>query len=166
MRILEVLPTYPGQPFDGSAVYERNLNRALLTRGATVHVLTTTTARLLHTEAFYIRWPHELPAHDEHEGVSIRRFRALDPGRLGHAASDAVLRRWSYEDYREGAVSQGSARFADAYVAQARKRPTRIDAFADIGRGPLVPGLLAHLRRVASRFDVILAGYAPFSLGR
>jgi glycosyltransferase involved in cell wall biosynthesis len=166
MRILEVLPTYPGDTFDGSAVYERNLNRALLERGARVDVLTTRASRLRHVEHFSIAWPNELPRQDEHDGIPIRRFDAVDVGRAGAAASDAVLRRWSREDFTEGAVVPGSASFIEIAVARARRRPQRFDLFADLGRGPLVPSLVAHVFRHASEYDVILAGYAPFSLPR
>jgi glycosyltransferase involved in cell wall biosynthesis len=166
VRIVEVLPTYPGDPLDGSAVYERNLNRALVERGAHIEVLTTRARRLRHEQQFSIGWPDELPVRDEHEGVPIRRFHAVDMGRFGGTASDAVTRRWSEEDFTEGAVLAGSARFTEVAVAQARRRPKRFDMLADIGRGPLVPSLIAHLRRCASEFDVILAGYAPFSLPR
>jgi glycosyltransferase involved in cell wall biosynthesis len=166
MRILEVVPTYPGETFDGSAVYERNLNRALLARGATVDVLTTRASRLRHTEHFYISWPNELPRRDEHDGVQIRRFDAVEVGRAGVAASDAVLRRWSREDFTEGEIVPASARFIEIAVARARARPRRFDLLADLGRGPLVPGLAAYLRRTAPNYDVIIAGYAPFSLPR
>jgi glycosyltransferase involved in cell wall biosynthesis len=166
MRILEVLPTYPGDTFDGSAVYERNLNRALVERGVHVEVLTTRANRLNHVEHFSIAWPNELPRRDEHDGIPIRRFDALDVGRAGAAASDAVLRRWSHEDFTEGAVIEGSASFIGVAVARAQRRPQRFDLFADLGRGPLVPRLVAHLLRCASKYDVILAGYAPFSLPR
>jgi glycosyltransferase involved in cell wall biosynthesis len=166
VRVLEILPTYPGDPFDGSAVYERNLNRALLERGVEIEVLTTRAKRLRHVQHFSIAWPNELPAHDEHEGVQVRRFNAIDPGRAGVAASNAMLRRWSREDFVEGAVAAGSARFTEVAVEQARRRPRRYDMLADFGRGPLAPRLLVHLARCASKFDVILAGYAPFSLPR
>jgi glycosyltransferase involved in cell wall biosynthesis len=166
VRVLEVLPTYPGDLFDGSAVYERNLNRALLERNVHVEVLSTRSQKLQHERYFSIRWPDELPVHDEHDGVPIHRFHALDTGRVGDAASDAVARRWSWEDFAEGSVVSGSAAFTEVAVAQARRRPKRFDLLADVGRGPLVPGLLAHLVRRASRYDVILAGYAPFSLSR
>lgn len=166
MRILEVLPTYPGDEFDGSAVYERNLNRALIERGAHVEVLTTRAQRLRHVRQFSIKWPDELPMDDEHDGVPIRRFHALDTGRAGDVVSDAVARRWSREDFSDGEVLAGSATFTEVGVDQARRRPPRYDVLADIGRGPLVPGLLMRLARQASRFDVILAGYAPFSISR
>lgn len=166
MRILEILPTYPGDPYDGSAVYERNLNRALLEQGAQVEVLTTRARQLRHTHAFSITWPDELPTHDTHARVPIRRFHALDTRGAGRHISDAVSRRWSREDMAEGAVFAGSSRFSESAVQQARRRPRRFDLLADIGRGPLVPRLMAHLTRHASDYDVILAGYAPFSLAR
>jgi glycosyltransferase involved in cell wall biosynthesis len=166
VKILEVLPTYPGEPYDGSAVYERALNRALLARGATIEVLTTTAKRLRHDRMFSIAWPHDLPPVAEHEGVTIRRFPALDTSRVGKAVSDAVTRRLSREDFREGVVASGSIGFSDAAVALAKSRPARYDLLADIGRGPLVPRLLWHLVRHVSSFDVVLAGYAPFSLPR
>lgn len=161
-----MLPTYPGEEFDGSAVYERKLNAALREQGAHIEVLTTRAQKLSHEQQFVIRWPDELPRRGEHEGVAIRRFHALEPGRLGELASDAVERRWSREDFREGKLVEGSAGYTEAAVAQARLRPARYDAFADFGRGPVVPGLVAHLSRRAASFDVILAGYAPFSLSR
>lgn len=166
MNVLEVLPTYPGEPYDGSAVYERNLNRALMERGVRVEVLTTRARRLRHDQAFSIGWPNDLPTRDEHDGVPIRRFSAIDTSRIGRAASEAIVRRWSREDFLEGAIVGGSARFTEAAVAQARRRPARFDLLADLGRGPLAPGLIAHLLRHAASFDVILAGYAPFSLPR
>ncbi len=166
MRILEVLPTYPGDPFDGSAVYERNLNRALIERGTDVEVLTTRAQKLRAVQQFSIRWPDELSVRDEHDGVPIRRFHALDTRRIGDAMSDVVARRWSREDFVEGAVQAGPSRVTEVAVAQARQRPKRFDTLADIGRGPLVPRLLAHLMRRASKFDAILVGYAPFSLSR
>jgi glycogen synthase len=166
VKILEVLPTYPGDPLDGSAIYERNLNRALSERGAHIEVLTTRAQKLRHEQQFLIGWPDDLPRRDEYEGVGIRRFHALDTGRVGELASDAVIRRWSREDFADGALVPGSAQYTDAAVEQARLRPARYGALADVGRGPLVPGLLAHLARRARRFDVILAGYAPFSLQR
>ena len=166
MRVLEVLPTYPGDRFDGSAIYERSLNRALVERGTCVEVLTTRASRLDHREHFHIAWPNDLPRQDEHDGVPIRRFDAVDVGRVGGAASAAVLRRWSREDFTTGVVLAGSAQFVEAGVAHAHRRPRRVDLLADLGRGPLVPGLIAHLLRSASRYDLILAGYAPFSLPR
>lgn len=161
-----MLPTYPGDPLDGSAVYERNLNRALIERGTHVEVLTTRAQKLRHEHQFSIRWPDELPRRDEHDGARIRRFHALNTSRAGEAASDAIARRWSREDFTEGALVSGSSRFIEAAVTQARRRPERFDTLADIGRGPLVPGMVVHLMRRASKFDVILAGYAPFSLAR
>lgn len=161
-----MLPTYPGEEFDGSAVYERKLNAALRARGVEIEVLTTRAQKLVHEEQFLIRWPDELPRRGQHDGVPIRRFHALEPGRLGKLASDAVTRRWSREDFRDGALVDGSASLVEAAVAQARSRPSRYDDLADFGRGPVVPGLLAHLARRAGRFDAILAGYAPFSLSR
>jgi glycosyltransferase involved in cell wall biosynthesis/SAM-dependent methyltransferase len=166
MRLLEVLPTYPGEPFDGSAVYERNLNRALLDRGAHVEVLTTRARALRHDKHFSITWPNELAAQDEHDGVPIRRFDAISPGRLGVAASEVVARRWSREDFTEGAVLSGSPRFTEVSMVQASRRPRRFDTLADFGRGPLAPRLIAQVARDASTFDAILVGYAPFSLPR
>jgi glycosyltransferase involved in cell wall biosynthesis len=166
VRVLEVLPTYPGERYDGSAVYERNLNGALVEQGTQVEVLTTRARRLQHEELFLIRWPDALPALDEHDGVPVRRFHAIDTRGFGRAASDAVARRWSKEDFVEGDVLAGSSRFTEVSVAQARRRPGHLDTLADFGRGPLVPGLLAYLTRRAHKFDVILVGYAPFSLSR
>ena len=166
MRLLEVLPTYPGDPFDGSAVYERNLNQALLARGTDIQVLTTRAVRLRHERAFSIVWPNELPERDEHDGVSIRRFPTCDTARIGHLASHSIERRWGREEFEAGAIVPGSARFLEAAVAQARSRPSRFDLLADIGRGPLSPRLIVELARCVSRFDAVLAGYAPFSLGR
>jgi glycosyltransferase involved in cell wall biosynthesis len=166
MKILEILPTYPGDPLDGSAIYERNLNLALLGRGTEIEVLTTRARRLRHEQQFLISWPDELPVHDEHDGILVHRFHAVELGRVGGAVSDAVIRRLSQEDFTEGAVLSGSARFTEVAVAQARRRPKHVDMLADIGRGPVVPSLIAHLLRRASDSDVILAGYAPFSLSR
>ena len=166
MRLLEVLPTYPGDALDGSAVYERNLNRALQDHGVHIEVLTTRSQKLRHDQQFLIGWPDDLPRRDEHDGVAIRRFHALRTGRVGEMASDSVVRRWSHEDYTDGELVSGSSRYIETVVAQARKRPSRFDTLADLGRGPLVPSLLAHLTRRARKFDVILAGYAPFSLPR
>jgi glycosyltransferase involved in cell wall biosynthesis len=166
VRLLEVLPTYPGDPFDGSAVYERNLNRALVEHGARIEVLTTRAQKLRHDKQFLIRWPDELPRLDEHAGIKIRRFHALDTGRAGELASDSVSRRWSRESFSDGELVNGSATFTEAVVAEAQRRPSRFDTLADFGRGPLVPSLLAHLARRASKFDAIIAGYAPFSLSR
>jgi glycosyltransferase involved in cell wall biosynthesis len=166
MRILEVLPTYPGDPYDGSAIYERNLNRALRERGVEIEVLTTRASRLRHDHQFSITWPDELPTRGEHEGVPIRRFHAVDTSRVGASVSDAILRRWSREDVTEGEVVAGSESFTEAAAAQARRRPRRFDMLADVGRGPLVPGLAAYALRHAPSFDVVLAGYAPFSLSR
>ncbi len=166
MRVLEVLPTYPGDQFDGSAVYERRLNRALIERGVEVEVLTTRAKKLRHERQFSLRWPDELPARDEHDGVSIRRFRALDTRGLGGFASEVVERRWSREDFVEGAVVSVPDRVSAIGVDQARRRPKHVDMLADIGRGPLVPGLLAYLTGHARAFDVILVGYAPFSISR
>jgi glycosyltransferase involved in cell wall biosynthesis len=131
-----------------------------------VEVLTTRASRLRHTEHFAITWPNELPRHDEHEGVPIRRFDAVNVRRVASGASDAVLRRWSQEDFTGGALVPGSSRFVETAVSRARARPRRHDLLADLGRGPLVPRLVAHIRRHAAQYDVILAGYAPFSLPR
>jgi glycosyltransferase involved in cell wall biosynthesis len=166
VRVLEVFPTYPGDPLDGSAVYERNLNRALAERGVEIEVLTTRAQKLRHEKQFLIEWPNELPRRDEHAGIKIRRFHALATRRAGELASDSVSRRWSREEFRDGALVEGSATFTEEAVAEARRRPSRFDLLADFGRGPLVPGLLAHLVRKASKFDVIVVGYAPFSLAR
>lgn len=166
MKLLEVLPTYPGDEFDGSAVYERKLNAALQERGVEIEVLTTRAQKLRHERTFQIRWPDELPRRDQHAGVSIRRYHAVDPGRLAQLASDVVERRWSREDFLDGAVVAGSSGFVEATLAQARERPARYDAMADLARGPLVPGLLGQVARRASKFDAIIVGYAPFSLGR
>ncbi len=166
MRILEVLPTYPGDPLDGSAVYERKLNHALAARGVHIEVLTTRAQKLRHEQKFSIGWPDELPRRDEYDGARIRRFHALEMAHARELASDALIRRWSREDFDDGELIERSAQYVEAAVAQARKRPSWFDALADIGRGPVVPGLLAHLIRRAPKFDVILAGYAPFSLPR
>lgn len=166
MRILEVLPTYPGDVLDGSAVYERSLNRALLKHGAEIEVLTTRAQKLNHIRGFSIAWPDELPRRDEYDDVPIRRFHAINNGGFGNIVSDAVERRLSREDFTEGAIAPGSSSFIEVAVARARDRPKRFDMFADIGRGPLAPGLIVHLLRRAAKFDVILAGYAPFSLPR
>ncbi len=166
MKILEVLPTYPGDPLDGSALHERQLNRALRERDADIEVLTTRAQKLKDIGQFLLGWPDDLPARDEHGGVPIRRFHALNAQRARKAAAEAVARRWSWEDFTEGEVTAGSARFVEFAVAQARRRPSRFDTYADIGRGPLVPGIVAHVLRHASKFDVILAAYAPFSILR
>src|SRR6202011_5896192 len=96
----------------------------------------------------------------------IRRFRTAGNERMGRLASDAVSRRWSREEAAAGAVLPGSARFIEAAVARARQRPRRFDLLADIARGPLAPGLIVQLRSSARRYDVIVVGYAPFSLHR
>jgi glycosyltransferase involved in cell wall biosynthesis len=166
MRILEVLPTYPGDEYDGSAVYERSLNGALIKLGSHIEVLTTRARRLRHGHEFSITWPDELPARDSHDGALIRRFHALDTSSLGHRMSEAVSRRWSREAATDGFVIEGSSRFIETAVSQARSRPRRFDMLADIGRGPVVPSLVAHLVRCASRYDIVVAGYAPFSLSR
>lgn len=166
MRVLEIFPTYPGDPLDGSAVYERHLNRALLDHGTEIEVLTTRAHKLDHVRGFWIRWPDELPTQDEHDSIPVKRFHALDVDRVGGVISETVERRWSREDFREGIIVSGSTRVVDAGVQQARCRPRRFDTLADIGRGPVAPGLIAHLVSHASQFDVILAGYAPFSLPR
>ena len=81
MKLLEVLPTYPGEEFDGSAVYERKLNAALRARGVEIEVLTTRAQKLVHEEQFLIRWPDELPRHGR---SPTRRSRAgcTDPGQV------------------------------------------------------------------------------------
>lgn len=166
MRLLEVLPTYPGDRYDGSAVYERHLNQALLQRGVEIEVLTTRAQKLRALRQFSLSWPDELPAREVHDGVPIRRFHALETGWLGEFASDAVERRWSREDFVEGAVVSTPFRTTAFGVAQARRRPRYVDTLADVGRGPVVPRLLAHLRMRAPKFDAILVGYAPFSIAR
>jgi glycosyltransferase involved in cell wall biosynthesis len=131
-----------------------------------IEVLSTRADGLRHVEEFSIEWRDELPDVDEHDGVSIRRFHALDTQIIGHVASQAIVRRWSREDMAGGAIHPASPVFAGAAVARARARPRRFDLLADVGRGPIVPGLSAHLGRAAPHFDVILAGYSPLALGR
>jgi glycosyltransferase involved in cell wall biosynthesis len=166
MRLLEVLPTYPGDLYDGSAVYYRALNAALLERGVEIEVLCTRARRLRHRHEFSITWPNELPSREVHAGVRVRRFRTINSDRLGQLASDAVSRRWSREDAASGEIVPGSAGFVDAAIDEARRRPRRFDLLADLGRGPLAPHLIAHLRKWVPLYDVVLVGYTPFSLQR
>lgn len=166
MRILQVVPTYPGDVYDGSAVFQRALNRAMQAQGATVEVLTTRSQRLVFRGTFAIGWPNELPSRAEHDGVLVRRFRALDTTRLGPAIDGTLLRQWSREDTASGIIDSRSAAFAHVMTRRARQRRRRIDVLGDVGRGPLVPALVARVARVADRYDVILAGYSPFSLPR
>lgn len=166
MRILEVVPTYPGEPHDGSAVYQRRLNRALTARGVEIEVVTTRARRLRHEAEFAIEWPDDLPSRDSHEGMPIRRFHAVGTRRVGQLASSAIVRRWTREDMHDGAVHPGSVGFVDAAARAARARPRRLDLLADIGRGPIVPRLIAHVVSRASSYDLILVGHSPMSLAR
>jgi glycosyltransferase involved in cell wall biosynthesis len=166
VRVLEVLPTYPGEPYDGSAVYQRRLNRALMARGVEIEVLTTRAAQLRHEGEFSIEWPDDLPARGSYDAVPIRRYHAINMKRVGRIASRAIVRRWTREDMRGGSVHPGSAGFVDSAARRAKARPRRFDLLADIGRGPIAPRLIARLIRQASSYDIVLVGHSPMSLAR
>ena len=91
--------------------------------------------------------------------MRVRRFPVtLAPSlRLGRQWSRAILRRWEQEGLVAGAAPVEMWRLATT-------RPRRFDWLSALGRGPTSMGLLATIIREAARFDVILVGYAPFSL--
>lgn len=157
---------YPGGAYDGSAVYHRSLNAALRARGVEISVACTRSSHLQHVLPFFLRWPNELSRRTSDAGIPVRRFRSVNVDPIGPALSGLVMRRWSREDTRGGEVLSGSSQYVRAAVQRAINRPARYSAYADIGRGPLSPGLIGHIARVASRFDAIMVGYAPFSLAR
>jgi len=166
VRVLHVFPFYPGEPTDGSAVYERNLCRELARLGVDIEILTTRTQRLVPHGPFDLGWPEELSATDEVDGIRVRRFRALTRFRLGAYVSRRVIAQWQYEDGTEGKVLPGSRNYLAHLFERARRRPAAIDFLAELGRGPLVPGLLSELPRLARDKDLVLVGYAPFALMR
>lgn len=165
MRALHVFPVYPGTPGEGSALYDRQLTRALRLAGVHVDVLATRAERLHMRAAFDLRWPKQLPRSELVDEVPVQRFGTVSaPGWVSRAANRAVLAAWHHEDERDGRVTLGSARYVPSLVARARRRRGWIDALADAGRGPLAPGLLTRVARTCSNYDVILVGHAPFAI--
>jgi glycosyltransferase involved in cell wall biosynthesis/SAM-dependent methyltransferase len=164
MRILAVFPSYPGAPYDGSAVYERHLLAAMRRRGADVDVLATRAVRPRTRDMFSLEWPAEEPHRGEHERIPVRRYRSLPSRWIGARATESIVRRFSREDVRYGEVLPGSAAFVRHHVGAARARPRRFDLLAAAGRGPLVPGLVARMLLTAQRYDAVICGYLPFAL--
>ena len=165
MRALHVFPVYPGAPGEGSAVYARQLTRALRRAGVHVDVLATRTERLRYRGAFDLGWPRQLARREAVDDISVRRFAAAGaPAWLRRAADRAVLGAWRRENERDGEVVPGSAQYLPGLVSRARARRAWIDALADLGRGPLAPGLLARVARMCTHYDVVLVGHAPFAI--
>jgi len=130
-----------------------------------VDVLATRAERLHARGPFDLRWPNQLPRSEPVDEITVQRFSAVGaPARVARAANRAVLAAWHREDEREGRVTPGSARHLPSLVSRAGRRREWIDALADVGRGPLAPGLLARVARTCSDYDVLLVGHAPFAL--
>lgn len=167
MRALHVFPVYPGTVGDGSALYSRQLTRALVRAGVQVEVLSTRAVRLQERGAFDLRWTSELPAREYVDESLVRRFDAVNgPARVARAANRAVLAAWRHEDEREGRVVPGSVRHLPSLVSRARRRRGWIDVLAEIGRGPVAPRLLERVARTCGDYDVVLVGHAPFAIMR
>jgi len=152
---------------DGSALYSRQLTRALVRAGVQVDVLTTRAAQLEDRGAFDLRWTSELPATEYVDESLVHRFPAAHaPARLARAGNRAVLAAWRHEDEREGRVVAGSVRHLPSLVSRARRRRGWIDVLAEIGRGPVAPRLLERVARTCRQYDVVLVGHAPFGIMR
>ncbi|MDQ6750088.1 MAG: glycosyltransferase family 4 protein [Actinomycetota bacterium] len=152
---------------DGSALYSRQLAGALVRAGVDVDVLSTRAVRLQERGPFDLRWTGELPAREYVDGSLVRRFDAVSaPDIVARAANRMVLAAWRREDEREGRVVPGSALHLPSLVSRARRRRGWIDTLAECGRGPVAPGLLAHVARTCHDYDVVLVGHAPFAIMR
>jgi glycosyltransferase involved in cell wall biosynthesis len=156
-----VFPTYPGEPDEGSSIYARALSRELARRGVEVEVLSTRARRLRMRRAFHIDWPNELEGRTTVDGVALSRYRALSlPGPAGALTDRLAQRGWR----RAAPVADPDELDPEALFATAGRWSRRADLAARMGRGPLAPGLLAAVTRLAGRCDVVLAGHAPFGL--
>ena len=162
MRALHVLPAFPGEPDEGSAVYSRALTRELAGRGVQIDVLATRSRRLRMRRPFHIDWPAELPRADLVDGVTVRRFRAMRlPAPAGALANRLVQRNWRRIEPSPGGRPESDPA---TLFATAPRFSKSADLAARFGRGPVVPGLLARVVKRVAGYDVVLASYAPFGL--
>jgi glycosyltransferase involved in cell wall biosynthesis len=161
VRALHVFPTYPGEPDEGSSIYARALNRELARRGVELELLTTRARHLRMRRMFHIDWPDELERRDVVDGVPLDRFRSVSlPASAGALADRLARRRWR----RIAPATDPDELDPQTLFATGPRWSRGADLAARLGRGPLVPGLLAALGRRAGRCDLVLAGHAPFGL--
>ncbi len=152
---------------NGSEHYEYMLSRTLVEQGVEVDVFATRSNRIRLESAFVTAWQNDYPGGVQHiDGITVERFPVTFnwPRSVGGLLSRLVLRRWHDEERLHGVMMRGSPHLADYYVRRGLTRPRIFDLLARAGLGPWSWSMLSRLQRVASQYDVILAGFMPFSL--
>ncbi|MDG2305957.1 MAG: glycosyltransferase family 4 protein [Candidatus Binatia bacterium] len=159
MRALHVFPLFSADRTNGASHHTFVLSRHLQSLGVEVEIFSTTTSAIVPHAAFGLKWPDRLPREETAAGLRVRRFPVtFSPSvKLGRAFSKEILERWETEALPAGAAF-------DEWLRAANSRPRRYDWMSAIGRGPTSLGLLAAIARESKNIDVILVGYAPFSM--
>lgn len=167
MKSLHIFPLFGPDLMNGSEHYEYMLSRTLVEQGVEVDVFATRSNRIRLESAFVTAWPNDYPNGVQRvDGMTIERFPVTLnwPRSIGTWLSRLVLRRWHAEERIHGMMMRGSLHLVDYYVRRGLTRPWVYDALARAGLGPWSWSMLNRLRRVVSRYDVVLAGFMPFSL--
>lgn len=167
MKSLHIFPLFGPELINGSEHYEYMLSKSLLNHGIQVDVLATRANRIQLTSAFCTNWSNAYPeAAETADGLNIQRFSVefQIPARLGALMSAFVLRRWGFEERQHGTMASGSLHLASYYMRRSGRRPWLYDALARLGLGPWSISLLRYLNRNIRHYDIVLAGFMPFSL--
>jgi glycosyltransferase involved in cell wall biosynthesis len=167
VKALHIFPTFGSELLYGAERHEYLLSRRLVDLGVEVDVLTTLTMNAHQTAAFSSNWPRDYSEPCQViDGMRIARFPvsfSLQP-RIARALSSSMLKRWTHEERRYGAMVKGSRNMVDYYYRRAVERPRRYDLMMALARGPYSIGLLTRLITTARNYDVILVGFTPFAL--
>ena len=167
MKSLHIFPLFGSELMNGSEHYEFMLSKALVEQGVAVDVFATRSNRIRLESAFSTAWPNDYPAGVERvAGMTVERFPVTFqwPTALGSLFSQFILNRWGVEERIHGAMLRGSLRQTDYFVRRGLTRPWIYDALARAGLGPWSWPMLKRLQRVVRQYDVVLAGFMPFSL--
>jgi glycosyltransferase involved in cell wall biosynthesis len=167
LRVLHVMPMYGAELSNGSEYYSRMLATRLVRRGVSVDVFTTCTARLTSPFPLAMRWAPDYPVgREEDEGVSVTRFhtRPSLPRLIARMLSTVILARWKMEDRRYGVMLKGSSNLIASYERRARSRPAIFDLLFRLSLGPWSRQLMSRVQQVLPKYDLVQAGFVPFSL--
>ena len=164
MKFLLVSYIYGNDLIGGAERFMAGLTRALVQRGHSVEVATTTTASLQAPSAFGIHWVKGYPAGvTEEKGIPVHRFDVKNRDTLQRLASRVLLRRVFKDLKGRTYLNENPETWIQFLIKKAHQRPAIYQALYKFCRGPSTPGLTQFLKTHAGHYDAILATMVPFN---
>jgi len=164
MKLLLVSYIYGKDLIGGAERFMAGLTQALVNRGHSVDVATTTAGSLQAPSAFGIHWVKGYPAGiTEENGIPVHRFDVRNHDTLQHLASKILLRRVFKDLKGRSYLNEESESWIQFLVTKANQRPAIYQHLYRLCRGPSAPGLTQFLKTHAGNYDAVLATMVPFN---